>query len=103
MAMLSCSQLHIGVVVEGDEDGASKTLIAIAHISDIDDIQFLIAVSVIELIPTEIFHFLSYVQDPHYSGAEDLKCIVDGGFVKWFSRKDFSLNSFYNLCLPQLF
>lgn len=47
------------------------------------------------------------ILDPHYTGGEDLKSVVGGGWVGWKkavteSGHDFFVrNAFYNLLLPQ--
>lgn len=47
------------------------------------------------------------ILDPHYTGSEDLKKIVNGGWCGWKKAVDskgkhfFLQNKFYNLLLPQ--
>ena len=41
------------------------------------------------------------ILDPHYTGADSLKPVLDKGFCAWKSVDLFKKDAFYNLCLPQ--
>lgn len=41
------------------------------------------------------------ILDPHYTGGEDLKVILDKGWCSWKTSDLFRADAFYNLCLPQ--
>jgi len=41
------------------------------------------------------------ILDPHYTGGEDLRTVVDKGWCGWKSSDLFRPDAFYNLCLPQ--
>ncbi|KAL4230028.1 Ufm1-specific protease 2 [Mactra antiquata] len=41
------------------------------------------------------------ILDPHYTGAEDLKTIIDKGWCGWKDSSFWDKNAHYNLCMPQ--
>ncbi|XP_060566245.1 ufm1-specific protease 2-like isoform X2 [Ruditapes philippinarum] len=41
------------------------------------------------------------ILDPHYTGAEDLKTIIDKGWCGWKDGNFWDKNAHYNLCMPQ--
>ncbi|XP_053399370.1 ufm1-specific protease 2-like isoform X2 [Mercenaria mercenaria] len=41
------------------------------------------------------------ILDPHYTGAEDLKTIIDKGWCGWKDANFWEKNAHYNLCMPQ--
>lgn len=41
------------------------------------------------------------ILDPHYTGADTLKSVLDKGFCAWKTVELFKKDAFYNLCLPQ--
>lgn len=41
------------------------------------------------------------VLDPHYTGAEDIKIIIDKGWCGWKDGNFWDKNAHYNLCMPQ--
>ncbi|XP_052796847.1 ufm1-specific protease 2-like [Mya arenaria] len=41
------------------------------------------------------------ILDPHYTGAEDLKTIVDKGWCGWKGPDFWDQNAHYNMCMPQ--
>ena len=41
------------------------------------------------------------ILDPHYTGAEDIKTIINKGWCGWKSQKFWNQTAFYNMCLPQ--
>lgn len=47
---------------------------------------------------TDELQFL--VLDPHYSGADDLKHVLQKGGVAWKKLDFWTKNAFYNMCLP---
>ena len=42
------------------------------------------------------------ILDPHYSGEDDLKSIINKGFCAWKGIDLFKKEEFYNMCLPQI-
>lgn len=66
------------VMIGGDVDGASKTLLGVCTSPPL----FLIA-------------------DPHYIGPSDQPSVISTGFIKWHGQELFQTSSFYNFCLPQ--
>ena len=72
------------VMIGGDKDGASKTMIGISHCKE---------------LPTESSFLIA---DPHYTGGtEDPALIVQEGHVQWKKFECvFDRESFYNFCLP---
>jgi len=42
------------------------------------------------------------ILDPHYTGGEDLKTILNKGWVGWKDHKFWSTTDFYNVCMPIL-
>ena len=42
------------------------------------------------------------ILDPHYSGEDDLKTIINKGFCAWKGIDLFKKEEFYNMCLPQI-
>ncbi|XP_064403694.1 ufm1-specific protease 2-like isoform X2 [Halichondria panicea] len=65
------------VMIGGDVDGASKTLLGVSTHPPL----FLIA-------------------DPHYVGPSDKDIVIASGFIKWHGPELFQTSSFYNFCLP---
>jgi hypothetical protein len=41
------------------------------------------------------------ILDPHYTGSDNLKTILDKGWCSWKTVEIFRADCFYNLCLPQ--
>jgi len=41
------------------------------------------------------------ILDPHYTGQDNLKTILDKGWCGWKGPEIFRSDSFYNLCMPQ--
>ena len=41
------------------------------------------------------------ILDPHYTGDENIKTIVNKGWCGWKGADLFRKDSFYNLCMPQ--
>ncbi|KAJ8675222.1 hypothetical protein QAD02_011008 [Eretmocerus hayati] len=41
------------------------------------------------------------ILDPHYTGSEDLKTIVNKGWCGWKKKDFWRKDAFYNMCLPQ--
>ncbi|CAK8684531.1 unnamed protein product [Clavelina lepadiformis] len=41
------------------------------------------------------------ILDPHYTGGEDLKTIIDKGWCGWKKGSFWDQRAYYNLCLPQ--
>lgn len=75
-------QVGSPIMIGGDIDGASKTLIGISSPEEAN-IQFLIA-------------------DPHYHGVSDPSVVLSEGHIHWHSMELFTASSFYNFCLPQV-
>ena len=71
------------VMIGGDVDGASKTLVGLAFRADSpEESLFLIA-------------------DPHYCGPDTVDDILKDEGIKWFTMNEiFNTSSFYNFCLP---
>jgi len=42
------------------------------------------------------------ILDPHWTGGEELKTILNKGWVGWKDRKFWSPTDFYNVCMPIL-
>jgi hypothetical protein len=41
------------------------------------------------------------ILDPHYTGQDNLKTIIDKGWCGWKTLDMFRKDVFYNLCMPQ--
>ena len=41
------------------------------------------------------------ILDPHYTGSDNIKNIIDKGGISWKKPDMFLANTFYNFCLPQ--
>lgn len=41
------------------------------------------------------------ILDPHYTGSDNIKNIIEKGGVSWKKSDMFLSNTFYNFCLPQ--
>lgn len=80
------------VMIGGDKDGASKTLIGVSHEED-GPPEFLIA---------DPHYLVRCVEDVATTSSRAVAVVLEEGHVTWHSQELFQDDSFYNLCLPQL-
>ncbi len=79
------------VMMGGDVDGASKCILGISY--DADESREDSAFKNVYLL----------VLDPHFHGENATRIqLQKDGWICWKSLNDFSENSFYNFCLPQI-
>lgn len=40
------------------------------------------------------------ILDPHYTGSDNIKTVIDKGWCGWKTNQLFKSDTFYNLCMP---